>query len=178
MTTSQDLRQTVHQIMPTVIENLKQLVRIPSIATQGYPREPVLEAARITEIQLKAAGFQQVHQLELSQGYPAIYGEIEGPPSTPTVLLYAHYDVQPSGQTQGWDSPPFEPTERDGRLYGRGAADDKSGVVAHIATLQAFEGRPPVGIKIIVEGDEEFGSSLTTYIPQHPDLFKADVIII
>ncbi len=179
MTTPQDIGQTVHQIMPTVIDNLKQLVSIPSIATQGYPREQVLEAARITETQLKAAGFQQVHQLEgLAGGYPAVYGEIEGPPSTPTVLLYAHYDVQPSGQAQGWDSPPFEPTERNGRLYGRGAADDKSGVVAHIATIQAFEGRTPVGIKIIVEGDEEFGSSLTTYIPQHPDLFKADVIII
>jgi len=165
--------------MPTAIDNLKRLVSIPSIATQGYPREQVLEAARTTETQLKAAGFQQVHQLEgLAGGYPAVYGEIEGPPGTPMVLLYAHYDVQPVGQAQGWDSPPFEPTERDGRLYGRGAADDKSGIVAHIATVQAFKGKPPTGIKIIVEGDEEFGSSLTAYIPQHPDLFKADVIII
>src|SRR6266496_4470324 len=179
MTTTQDIRQAVHQTMPTAIDNLKRLVSIPSIATQGYPREQVLEAARTTETQLKAAGFQQVHQLEgLAGGYPAVYGEIEGPPGTPMVLLYAHYDVQPVGQAQGWDSPPFEPTERDGRLYGRGAADDKSGIVAHIATVQAFKGKPPTGIKIIVEGDEEFGSSLTAYIPQHPDLFKADVIII
>ncbi len=176
---TQDLRQAVHQTMPTAIENLKQLVNIPSIATHGYPREPVLEAARITETQLKAAGFQQVRRLEeLAGGYPAIYGEIEGPVGTPTVLLYAHYDVQPPGQAQGWDSPPFEPTERGGRLYGRGAADDKSGIVAHLATLQALKGKPPVGIKIIVEGDEEFGSSLAAYIPQHPNLFKADVVII
>jgi len=179
MTTTHDIRQAVHQAMPTAIENLKHLVSIPSIATQGYPREQVLEAARTTEAQLKAAGFQQVHQLEeLTGGYPAVYGEIPGPPGTPTVLLYAHYDVQPPGRAQEWDSPPFEPTERNGRLYGRGAADDKSGVVAHIATIQAFEGRPPVGIKIIIEGDEEFGDSLNTYIPHHPDLFKADVIII
>src|SRR5260370_5686575 len=179
MTTPQEVRQAVHQTMPTAIENLKQLVRIPSIATQGYPREQVLEAARITETQLQAAGFQQVHQLEgLAGGYPAIYGEIEGPPGTPTVLLYAHYDVQPSGRAQEWDSPPFEPVERDGRLYGRGAADDKSGIIAHTATIQALQGKPPVGIKIIVEGDEEFGSSLSTYIPQHLDLFKADVIIV
>jgi acetylornithine deacetylase/succinyl-diaminopimelate desuccinylase-like protein len=179
MTTTQDIRQAVHQTMPTAIENLKQLVSIPSIAKQGYPREQVLEAAHITGTQLKAAGFQQVHQLrELAGGYPAVYGAIEGPPDTPTVLLYAHYDVQPSGQAQGWDSPPFEPTERNGRLYGRRAADDKSGIVAHIATIQAFQGKPPVGIKIIVEGDEEFGSSLKTYVPQHLDLFKADVIII
>src|SRR6266478_3513501 len=179
MTTTHDIRQAVHQAMPTAIENLKQLVSIPSIATQGYPREQVLEAARTTEAQLKAVGFQQVHQLEgLAGGYPAIYGEIPGPPGTPTVLLYAHYDVQPPGRAQEWDSPPFEPTERNGRLYGRGAADDKSGVVAHIATIQAFGGKPPVGIKILIEGDEEFGSSLNTYLPQHPDLFKADIIII
>jgi cysteinylglycine-S-conjugate dipeptidase len=179
MTTPQDIRRAVQQTMPTAIENLKQLVSIASIATHGYPREQVLEAARITEAQLRAAGFQQVRQLEeLAGGYPAVYGEIEGPPGTPTVLLYAHYDVQPPGQAQGWDSPPFEPTERDGRLYGRGSADDKSGVVAHLATVQAFQGKPPVGVKIIVEGDEEFGSSLTAYIPQHPDLFEADVIII
>ena len=179
MTTTHDIRQAVHQAMPTAIENLKHLVSIPSIATQGYPREQVLAAARTTEAQLQAAGFQQVHQLEgLTGGYPAIYGAIPGPPGTPTVLLYAHYDVQPPGRAQEWDSPPFEPTERNGRLYGRGAADDKSGVVAHLATIQAFQGRPPVGIKIIVEGDEEFGGSLNTYIPQHLDLFKADVIII
>ncbi len=179
MTTTHDLRQAVHQAMPTAIENLKQLVSIPSIATQGYPREQVLEAARTTEAQLKAAGIQQVHQLEgLTGGYPAVYGAIPGPPGTPTVLLYAHYDVQPPGRAQEWDSPPFEPTERNGRLYGRGAADDKSGVVAHIATIQAFQGRPPVGIKIIIEGDEEFGDSLNMYIPHHPDLLKADIIII
>lgn len=178
MTTSQDIGQVVHQNMPTIIENLKQLVSIPSIATEGYPQEQVLKAAHLTETQLKVAGCQQVHQVELSSGYPAIYGEISGPPGTPTVLLYAHYDVQPPGQTQKWDTLPFEPTERNGRLYGRGAADDKSGVAAHIATIQAFQGKPPVGIKIIIEGDEEFGSSLTSYIPQHPDLFKADIIII
>lgn len=179
MTTTQDIRQAVHQAMPAAIENLKHLVRIPSIAAQGYPQEQVRAAARMTEAQLKAVGFQQVHQLEdLAGGYPAIYGEIPGPPGTPTVLLYAHYDVQPPGRAQEWDSPPFEPTERNGRLYGRGAADDKSGVVAHLATIQAFEGRPPVGIKLIVEGDEEFGDSLHTYIPQHPELFQADVIII
>src|SRR6266851_120545 len=164
MTTLQEVRQAVHQAMPTAIENLKQLVSIPSIATHGYPREQVLEAARTTEAQLKAAGFQQVRQLgELAGGYPAIYGEIQGPPGAPTVLLYAHYDVQPPGRAQEWNSPPFEPTERNGRLYGRGAADDKSGVVAHIATIQAFQGRPPVGIKIIIEGDEEFGDSLNMY---------------
>lgn len=164
--------------MPTAINNLKKLISIPSIATRGYPRKRVIDAAHLTEDLLKAAGFQQVCLLDMSKGYPSIYGEIPGPPNTPTVLLYAHYDVQPPGTEQDWNSPPFEPTERDGRLYGRGAADDKSGLIAHLATIQTFAGHPPVGIKIVVEGDEEFSSSLTTYIPQHPDLFKADVAII
>jgi|SRR5579871_831548 acetylornithine deacetylase/succinyl-diaminopimelate desuccinylase-like protein len=179
MTTTQNMRLTVHQNMPTAIDILKQLVRIPSIATDGYPRERVLEAAQITEAQLKAAGFQQVHQIkDLSGGYPAIYGEIPGPPGTPTVLLYAHYDVQPPGSIHEWNSPPFEPIVQNGRLYGRGTADDKSGIVAHLATMLAFNGRPPVGIKIVIEGDEEFDSSLPSYIPKRPDLFLADVVII
>ncbi|GHO99361.1 dipeptidase [Reticulibacter mediterranei] len=181
MSISSDLRQTVHQLMPTAIENLKQLVSIPSIATEGYPDEKVLEAAHTTEELLRAAGFQHVRLLSPDGGRPAIYGEIPGPPDTPTVLLYAHYDVQPSGPIEEWSTPPFEPAERDGRLYGRGAADDKSGIVAHLATIRAFKegtGKLPVGIKIVIEGDEEFDSSLASYIPQHPDLFKADVVVI
>lgn len=179
MTTSQDRGRAVRQIMPAAIDNLKRLVRIPSIATDGYPLEPVLEAARLTTKQLESAGFQSIRQLQgLDGGYPAIFGEIPGPPGTPTVLLYAHYDVQPSGPTKAWESSPFEPTERNGRLYGRGSADDKSAIAAHVATMQVFEGRPPVGVKIIVEGDEEFGGSLDTFIPQHPELFSADVVIV
>jgi acetylornithine deacetylase/succinyl-diaminopimelate desuccinylase-like protein len=181
MSIPSDLRQTVHQLMPTAIENLKRLVSISSIATDGYPDEKVLEAAHITEELLRAAGFQNVRPLLPDGGRPAIYGEIPGPPDAPTVLLYAHYDVQPSGPIEEWSTPPFEPVERDGRLYGRGAADDKSGIVAHLATIQALKksiGQPPVGIKIVIEGDEEFDSSLASYISQYPDLFKADVVVI
>ena len=164
--------------MPTVISVLKQLVSIPSVATEDYPRQRVLEAAHVVETQLQTVGFQQVRQLNIPNGYPAIYGELPGPLDAPTVLLYAHYDVQPPGRIGEWSSSPFEPTIRDGRLYGRGAADDKSGIVAHLATIQAFHGRPPVSVKIVVEGDEEFNSSLPSYISQHPDLFNADVMII
>jgi acetylornithine deacetylase/succinyl-diaminopimelate desuccinylase-like protein len=178
MTTTQDLRQIVHRGMPTTVNILKQLVSIPSIAFPGYPHERVLEAERVTEMQLRAAGFHQLRQLEISGGAPAIYGEIPGPPGAPTVLLYAHYDVQPPGREQEWTSPPFEPIVRDGRLYGRGAADDKSGIVAHLATIQAFGGHLPVGIKIVIEGDEELAGSLPAYILQHPDLFRADAMII
>jgi acetylornithine deacetylase/succinyl-diaminopimelate desuccinylase-like protein len=179
MKSPNELTQKVHDAMPAAIDNLKQLVNVPSIATQGYPRERVLEAARLTEKQLESAGFQLVHQLkETTGGYPAIYGEIPGPPGAPIVLLYAHYDVQPAGPAKEWDSPAFEPTERNGRLYGRGSADDKSAIAAHIATIRAFEGKPPVGIKIIIEGDEEFEGSLATFIPQYLDLLKADAVVI
>lgn len=176
--TAQDIRQAVHQTMPTAIDALKQLVSIPSIAAPGYPSEPVLKAARLTETQLREAGFQQIRQLDIPEGYPAIYGEIPGPPGTPTVLIYAHYDVQPSGPKEKWSSDPFQPTEKNGRLFGRGAADDKSGIAAHIATIRAFEGNPPASIKVIVEGDEEFSNSLAPCISQHPDLFQADAAII
>nr|MBA3906882.1 M20/M25/M40 family metallo-hydrolase [Pseudonocardiales bacterium] len=101
------------------------------------------------------------------------------PPGAPTVLLYAHHDVQPTGGDAQWTTPPFEPTERSGRLYGRGAADDKAGVLTHLAVLRAYEGRPPVGVTLFVEGEEESGSpTLTALLHAHRDLLNCDVIII
>jgi len=101
------------------------------------------------------------------------------PEGTPTVLLYAHVDVQPTGPPGAWTSPPFEPTERDGRLYGRGAADDKAGVLMHLAVLRAFDGRPPVGVVLFVEGEEEIGSpTLPALLAEHRELLRSDVIVI
>ncbi|HVQ17847.1 MAG TPA: M20/M25/M40 family metallo-hydrolase, partial [Actinomycetes bacterium] len=100
------------------------------------------------------------------------------PAAAPTVLLYAHYDVQPAPADQGWTMQPWTPTIRDGRLYGRGAADDKSGIAMHAATLKAFQGAPPVHLKIVVEGEEETDSHLDEFVQAHPELFAADVFVI
>ena len=127
--------------------DLERLVRIPSIAFDGYPSEPVREAADATAEILTAAGLPDVRLLDVPGGPPAVYGELPAPPGAPTVLLYAHYDVQPAGPEDAWDSPPFEPTERGGRLYGRGAADDKSGIAMHAADAAraAARRRRPAG---------------------------------
>ena len=105
--------------------------------------------------------------------------EIPAPAGAPTVLLYSHYDVVPAGDESEWNSPPFEPTERDGAIYGRGAADTKSNIVALAGALRAWDGRPPVGIKAVIEGMEEVGGgSLLAYVAEHPDMFASDVMLI
>jgi acetylornithine deacetylase/succinyl-diaminopimelate desuccinylase-like protein len=128
---------------------------------------------------LRDAGLRDARLLELDGGYPAVFGELPAPDGAPTVLLYAHYDVQPAGPEELWASPPFQPVVRDGRLYGRGSADDKSGIVMHAATVRAFAGAPPVGIKVLIEGEEE---ATTEHLPQllgeHRDVLAADVIVV
>jgi acetylornithine deacetylase/succinyl-diaminopimelate desuccinylase-like protein len=116
--------------------------------------------------------------LDIPGGYPAVYADLPGPPGSPTVLLYAHYDVQPA-PVQGWDTDPFTATAKDdGRIYGRGAADDKGGLVIHAGTLRVFDGALPVGVKILVEGEEETVSHLETYVEEHPELFECDAFVI
>jgi acetylornithine deacetylase/succinyl-diaminopimelate desuccinylase-like protein len=174
------IRERVAELMPEARSDLERLVRIPSIAFEGFPPEPVLEAAEATRDLLASAGFTDASVQQVADGRPpAVIGSIPATDGGPTVLLYAHYDVQPAGDETAWSSPPFEPVERDGRLIGRGAADDKSGVVAHAAAVRAFEGRPPVGVRIVVEGEEETGgSSLEQFVPVHRDLFAADAMLI
>ena len=167
--------------MPAVRADLERLVRIPSIAFEGFPQQPVREAADATAAILSAAGLDSVRLLDVPGSPPAVFGELPAPPGAPTVLLYAHYDVQPAGPEDAWSSPPFEPTERGGRLYGRGAADDKSGIAMHAATLRALTagGAPAVGIKVVVEGEEETGgASFERLVEREPELFAADAIVV
>src|SRR5688500_5754184 len=165
--------------MPQAIEQLKRLAAIPSVAFPGHPEEPVLAAAAMTEELLRYAGLPRVQQVAVEGSFPAIYGEAPAPPGAPTVLLYAHYDVQPAGDPAAWRTPPFEPTLIDGRLYGRGCADDKSGIISHVTALRAFQGRFPVGIKVIIEGQEEYaGERLEAFVERNPNLLRADCIVV
>ena len=168
--------------MPRAREDLGALVAIPSVADERqYPREHCLRAADFVAELFAGAGIGGVRLLESPDGYPAVYGQTAGPEGRPTVLLYSHYDVQPPLGEDAWDSPPFALTERDdGRWYGRGAADDKGGLVAHLTALRALgEGGFPVSVKLIVEGSEEQGSTgLESIVGEHRDLLDADVIAI
>jgi cysteinylglycine-S-conjugate dipeptidase len=168
----------VARLMPELQADLLRLARIPSIAFPGFPRDPLIEAHDVVAELLRDAGVPHVETLSLPGTAPIVTGEIPAPDGAPTVLLYAHYDVQPPGDERLWDTPPFEPTERDGAIYGRGVADDKANVIAHLGALRAFEGRPPVGIRILIEGQEEYGSALDGYPRERPDLFRADAIVV
>lgn len=158
---------------------LEDLIRIPSVSAPGYPAAEVRRSAEHVADLLRAEGASGVRLLELEGAHPAIYGEVPGPEGAPTVLLYAHHDVQPPGPADEWETSPFEPFERDGRLFGRGSSDDKSGVVMHLGTLRAFGGTPPATLKIFIEGEEEIGSAhLSDFLAEHAELLRADVIVI
>jgi acetylornithine deacetylase/succinyl-diaminopimelate desuccinylase-like protein len=164
--------------MPGVVDDLTRLVAIPSCAFPGFPSEPVLAMADATVELLARSGLPNARRLEVPNGYPLVYADHPAPPGAPTVLLYAHYDVQPAPPEQGWTVDPWQPAIRDGRLYGRGAADDKSGIAMHAAALQAFDGDFPVGLRVVVEGEEETESHLEAFAVANPALFTADVYVI
>lgn len=158
---------------------LEDLIRIPSVSAAGYPPAEVRRSAEHIAALLRAEGASDVRLLELEGAHPAVYGEVPGPDGAPKVLLYAHHDVQPPGPADEWETSPFDPFERDGRLYGRGASDDKSGVVMHLGTLRAFAGKPPATLKIFIEGEEEVGSAhLAEFLQAHAELLRSDVIVI
>lgn len=174
-----DLRAAVKDAFSTVQSDLRRLVRIPSVSGPGFDPAPVRTSAEATAEILEASGLSGVRLLEIEGTHPAVFGEHPPPSGVPTVLLYAHHDVQPPGDEADWDSPPFEPTERDGRLFGRGACDDKAGVVLHESSLRAHGGSPPVGVKVFIEGEEEIGSpNLPAFLQRYGEELRADVFVL
>jgi acetylornithine deacetylase/succinyl-diaminopimelate desuccinylase-like protein len=168
-------------LMPQLRSDLARLVAIPSISAPGFPAEthaPLLEAYDAVAELFRDAGVRMHEPLELPDTAPVVMGEIPAPAGAPTVLLYSHYDVVPVGDESKWESPPFEATERDGAVYGRGSADTKSNILMHVGALRAWDGKPPIGIKIVIEGMEEVGSAFTTLPPSRSDLFAADAMVI
>lgn len=174
-----DLRSAVHDDFPRLASLLEDLVRIPSVSADGYDPAEVRRSAEAVVGLLADEGLADVRTLELEGAHPAVYGHLPGPPGAPTVLLYAHHDVQPPGPAEEWATGPFHPHQRDGRLYGRGASDDKAGIVMHLGALRALGDRPPVEVKVFVEGEEEVGSThLAEFLEEYAGLLAADVIVI
>jgi len=173
-----DLVARVREVLPDVRRDLEALVRIESVWSDSARRDEVHRSAQAVAELLHDAGFAHV-EIVSEGGAPAVVARHPAPPGAPTVLLYAHHDVQPEGVPVHWDSPPFTPTERNGRLYGRGTADDKAGIAVHLAAFRAHDGRPPVGVTVFVEGEEECGSpSLGRLLSAHGHKLAADVIVI
>ncbi|MGV9314268.1 M20/M25/M40 family metallo-hydrolase [Streptomyces sp. NPDC003691] len=176
------IAETVAGLMPRARAELAELVAFASVADpEQFPRSECEGAARWCADALRAEGFTDVSVFGTPDGTESVYGFLPGPEGAPTVLLYAHYDVQPPLDPAAWDSPPFELTERDGRWYGRGAADCKGGFLMHLLALRALKagGGVPVNVKVIAEGSEEQGTGgLERYAEQHPELLAADAVVI
>lgn len=163
--------------MPGVIEDLKALTRIPSVSLASFDQTQVTRSAQAVAALLEAEGMDV--KVVAEGGRPAVIAHKAGPVGAPRVLLYAHHDVQPPGDDADWDTPPFEPTERDGRLYGRGAADDKAGVMAHIAAIRAWGDELPCSVTLFIEGEEEIASdSLPALLSKYADELQSDALVL
>ena len=164
------------------LDDLKDLVRIPSVSFPGFDPVMVRKSAEAVASLLRKYGVPDVRILETGKGHPAVFGQWTGAPSRPTLLLYAHHDVQPTGRADRWTTPPFEPSERDGRVYGRGTSDDKGGVMMGAAAVACYlkgAGSLPVNVKFLIEGEEEVGSTnLFAFLEQHRDILTADAVLI
>ena len=179
MRTPDQMRDVLASVLPGVRADLEDLVRIPSVSADP-PATPHLRAsAEHAARQLGEAGLTDVAIQSADGGLPAVIGYRAGAPGAPTVLLYAHHDVQPAGDLRDWDSEPFEPVEREGRLYGRGAADDKAGIAVHCAAVRALGADPGVSIAVLLDGEEEIGSpTLPALLAEHRERLDADVLVL
>ena len=172
----------LEQRLATHRADLEAMVRIPSVSADGFDDGEVRRSAGFVRDLLTERGLENVELLEVDGAHPAVYADWLHADGAPTVLLYAHHDVQPTGDERQWTSPPFEPAERNGRLYARGAADDKAGVMVHIAALDTWlqtAQRLPLNVKIFIEGEEEIGSAhLGAFIDRYIDKLRADVMVL
>ena len=176
--TREDLSAAIDRVLPSVRADLENLIRIPSVSADPARAVDVQRSAEATAALFEAEGFE-VRIVRAGEGAPAVIAKKAAPAGKPTVLLYAHHDVQPTGDAAEWTSAPFEPTERDGRLYARGAADDKAGIAAHLAAVRALGNDLPVGVTVFVEGEEEIGSpTLTALLAEYSDELTSDAIVI
>jgi acetylornithine deacetylase/succinyl-diaminopimelate desuccinylase-like protein len=176
---SDDIRAQVQALLPGLRSDLEDLVRIESVSADPARAAEVQRSAEAVAALFRAEGFGEVDIVSADGGAPAVIARKAGPAGAPTVLLYAHHDVQPENDHADWDSPPFEPTERGDRLYARGAADDKAGIVAHLGALRVFGDDLPVGVTMFIEGEEEVGSdTLPALLAEHRERLAADVIVI
>jgi cysteinylglycine-S-conjugate dipeptidase len=176
-----ELPERIAGLMAQARTELTELVAIRSVADpRQYPPQECARTARWTLDRFADVGFADVRLEPTADGSQAVFGTRPGPdPAAPTVLLYAHYDVQPPLDERAWRTPPFELTEVDGRWYGRGAADCKGNIVMHLTALRALGAAVPVNLKLIVEGSEEQGTGgLEDFVPRHADLLQADAILV
>ena len=176
-----ELRSRVTAELPRIRQDLEDLVRIESVSADPARAAEVQRSAEAVADLFEAEGFEDVQIVSAREdgGAPAVMARKPAPAGKPTVLLYAHHDVQPENDHALWDSPPFEPTERDGRLYARGAADDKAGIVAHLGAVRALGDDLGVGVTMFIEGEVEVGSdTLVDLLREHRDFLAADVIVI
>jgi acetylornithine deacetylase/succinyl-diaminopimelate desuccinylase-like protein len=176
-----DLRSRVSAELPRIRQDLEDLIRIESVSADPARVGEVQRSAEAVAELFRAEGFEDTRIVTANDAgvAPAVIARKPAPEGRPTVLLYAHHDVQPENDHAEWDSPPFEPTERDGRLYARGAADDKAGIAAHLAAVRALGDDLGVGVTMFVEGEEEVGSdTLPALLAEHADFLRADVIVI
>src|SRR5689334_20449033 len=174
-----ELRNRIRDLMPAVRKDLEDLVRIESVSADPARAGEVRRSAEAVQALFAAEGFETRIATASSGDAPAVIARKPAPAGRPTVLLYAHHDVQPEGEHDLWDSAPFEPTERGDRLYGRGAADDKAGIAAHLAAVRALGEDLGVGVTVFVEGEEEVGSeTLPELLRENKADLEADVIVI